>query len=97
MCKKEAPIYWINIAISPTGKAAALVDREGFIWGGTPDFKVKGIRREKHVYVCVRKRNGGLYESLTCIMVNVLVYMLKKLQCLCSLVTSEDIVTIVKC
>ena len=32
------------MAISPTGKAASLVDREGFMWGGTPDFKVKGRR-----------------------------------------------------
>jgi len=44
VCKKEAPIYWINVAISPTGKAAALVDREGYMWGGTPDFKVRWRR-----------------------------------------------------
>lgn len=41
VCKKEPPIYWIEVAISPTGKAAALVDREGYMWGGTPDFKVR--------------------------------------------------------
>lgn len=39
VCKKELP-YWIKIAISPTGKAVALVDREGYMWGGSTDFKV---------------------------------------------------------
>ena len=41
VCKKEPPIYWATVAISPMGKAAALVDREGFVWGGSTDFKVK--------------------------------------------------------
>ncbi len=39
-CKKESPIYWAEIAISMNGKAAALVDRGGYIWGGSSDFKV---------------------------------------------------------
>ena len=40
VCKKEPPHYWAEVAVSPNGKALALVDRGGNIWGGSVDFKV---------------------------------------------------------
>lgn len=40
VCKKDSPHYWAEVAISPTGKAVALVDRDGYLWGGSIDFKV---------------------------------------------------------
>ena len=38
--KKEPPLHWAEIAVSVDGKAVALVDKAGYLWGGTPDFKV---------------------------------------------------------
>jgi hypothetical protein len=37
--KKEQQMLWAEIAVSVDGKAVALVDRGGYLWGGTPDFK----------------------------------------------------------
>ena len=39
-CKKESPVHWVDVAVSTNGKAVALVDREGYLWGGSSDFKV---------------------------------------------------------
>ena len=39
-CKKESPLYWAEIAVSIDGKAVGMVDKGGYLWGGTPDFKV---------------------------------------------------------
>ena len=44
MSKKEST-HWTQIAVSVDGKAVSLVDKGGYLWGGTPDFKVK--------YVCM--------------------------------------------
>lgn len=33
-------MYWAEIAVSVDGKAVALVDKGGYLWGGTSDFKV---------------------------------------------------------
>ena len=41
-CKKEGPIHWVDVAVSTNGRAVALVDREGYLWGGSADFKVSG-------------------------------------------------------
>ena len=38
-CRKGSP-QWSFISISLNGKAAALVDKEGYIWAGSSDFKV---------------------------------------------------------
>ena len=40
LCKKDPPYYWVEVAISTTGKAAALVDKNGYMWGGSSDFRV---------------------------------------------------------
>ena len=39
--KKDPQIYWAEIAVSVDGKAVAMVDKGGYLWGGTPDFKVQ--------------------------------------------------------
>ena len=39
MCK-DPPHHWVEVAVSPTGKAIAMVDRNGMMWGGSTDFKV---------------------------------------------------------
>jgi len=41
VCKKESPLYWVEMAISLNGRAIALVDRDGYLWGGSSDFKVR--------------------------------------------------------
>lgn len=38
--KKDPQIQWAGIAVSVDGKAVAMVDKAGYLWGGTPDFKV---------------------------------------------------------
>ena len=40
MCRKESPVYWVEVAVSLNGRAVALVDRDGYLWGGSSDFKV---------------------------------------------------------
>ena len=40
VCKKDPPLYWAEVAVSLNGKAVALIDKGGYIWGGSPDFKV---------------------------------------------------------
>jgi len=40
VCKKESPLYWVEMAISLNGRAIALVDRDGYLWGGSSDFKI---------------------------------------------------------
>ena len=40
VCKKESAPYWAEIAVSMDGKALALVDKGGYLWGGSSDFKV---------------------------------------------------------
>ena len=40
VCKKESSLYWAEIAVSMDGKAVALVDKSGYLWGGSADFKV---------------------------------------------------------
>ncbi|CAI8030181.1 Vacuolar protein sorting-associated protein 16 homolog [Geodia barretti] len=37
--KKDPSVYWAEIAVSVDGKAVALVDKGGYLWGGTSDFK----------------------------------------------------------
>lgn len=39
-CQKSPPLYWVEVAVSLNGKAIALVDQEGYLWGGSTDFKV---------------------------------------------------------
>lgn len=39
-CKKESPVHWVDVAVSTNGRAVALVDKEGYLWGGSSDFKV---------------------------------------------------------
>ena len=39
-CKKDGSIHWVDVAVSTNGRAVALVDREGYLWGGSSDFKV---------------------------------------------------------
>ena len=41
VCKKEPPILWADIAVSMDGRALALVDKTGYLWGGSSDLKVK--------------------------------------------------------
>ena len=48
-CKKTSP-QWSSIAISLNGKAAAMIDTEGYIWAGSSDFKVYNTC---NVYVCI--------------------------------------------
>ena len=38
---KEPNKNWTSIAISLSGKAAALIDKAGYIWAGSSDFKVQ--------------------------------------------------------
>lgn len=40
MCRKESPLYWVEVAVSLNGRAVALVDKDGYLWGGSSDFKV---------------------------------------------------------
>lgn len=40
VCKKDPPLYWAEVAVSLNGKAVALIDKGGYIWGGSPDFKI---------------------------------------------------------
>lgn len=40
ICRKESPLYWVEVAVSLNGRAVALVDRDGYLWGGSSDFKV---------------------------------------------------------
>ncbi|XP_064405910.1 vacuolar protein sorting-associated protein 16 homolog isoform X2 [Halichondria panicea] len=39
-CKKGGSLCWVELAVSPNGKAVALVDQDGYLWGGSSDFKV---------------------------------------------------------
>jgi len=48
VCKKESSLYWAEIAVSMDGKAVALVDKSGYLWGGNSDFKVGN----KYSYLC---------------------------------------------
>lgn len=43
VCRKDPPHYWVEVAVSPTGKAIALVDKTGNMWGGSTDFKVSAV------------------------------------------------------
>ena len=54
--KDTSPIHWAKIAVSMDGKAVALVDKGGYLWGGTPDFKV-GV-----YYILVRVPARVLYR-----------------------------------
>ena len=29
MCRKESPLYWVEVAVSLNGRAVALVDKDG--------------------------------------------------------------------
>ena len=40
ICKKDGPLCWANMAVSLDGRAVALVDKEGYLWGGSSDFRV---------------------------------------------------------
>ena len=39
-CKKDPPPPWVQIAISTNGRKAALIDKDGYIWTGSSDFRV---------------------------------------------------------
>lgn len=39
-CKKDPPPHWSHIAVSVNGRLATLIDREGYLWAGTSDFRV---------------------------------------------------------
>ena len=43
-------MLWAEIAVSVDGKAVALVDKAGYLWGGTPDFKVMHVHVLVHVH-----------------------------------------------
>ena len=58
ICKKDPPMLWAEIAVSVDGKAVALVDKAGYLWGGTPDFKVM------HVHVLVHVHLEMLYKQV---------------------------------
>lgn len=51
MCKKESSLYWAEIAVSMDGKALALVDKSGYLWGGSSDFKVGDKYPYLYMYV----------------------------------------------
>jgi hypothetical protein len=56
--KKEQQMLWAEIAVSVDGKAVALVDRGGYLWGGTPDFKITtGVPR---TFLCLLWKNSSL-------------------------------------
>jgi hypothetical protein len=44
-CKDQNHI-WSSIAISLNGKAAALIDKNGYIWAGSSDFKTQETEME---------------------------------------------------
>lgn len=51
ICRKESPLYWVEVAVSLNGRAVALVDRDGYLWGGSSDFKVDRGEIGLYVYI----------------------------------------------
>lgn len=56
-CKKESPAHWVDVAVSTNGRAVALVDKEGYLWGGSSDFKVNPLCIYMYVFLLVKPKN----------------------------------------
>ncbi len=68
-CKKRSA-FWICINISVNGKAAALIDKEGYLWAGSSDFKVhvpvSHSNRRCNVTILILLENIRLSTFLFC-------------------------------